>query len=53
MVALAQALVEVEEEYGEVGDDLSQALIETIVTSPHFHWLTVNIWHQIDQSMKN
>ncbi|MGA2107661.1 MAG: hypothetical protein ABSH25_08450 [Syntrophorhabdales bacterium] len=52
-IALAQAFNEVEEETGMSDEAFEQALLETLVSSPTFSWLSGNIWCDTDPTVRN
>jgi hypothetical protein len=53
VIALAEAMNEVQEEYGIDDNGLGQLLCEALVVSPQFDWLVGNIWHDTDVTVKN
>lgn len=52
---LRTAIQEVMEEYPEVTDvtDFGLLVAEALTTSPHLHWLSGNIWADVDPSVEN
>jgi len=53
VIALAEAFSEVEEQYGISDAAFEQALLETLVSSPRFSWLSGNIWNNFDVTVQS